>query len=374
MSPPDEANKQSASQPQRRRYHETPLEERIDRSHEAEHVLELLQKTVAASADEKGRSRSKRLLLIEGDAGIGKTWFMEYLQERIRTQYPTWYIAPFYELANHNPQENGPAAYAAEHFIALDKNPYARFLEVLQRCDRLLQINGFGELPNPTPCTVEHAAEWAGILEAVLAERSNTPLMLFFDDLEWWVGVEGPQRDLLNHLFRIVWQMLLRQAQLPCIIIGASRRPPTFSNPMLRLTSTTYKLKGVETTQLAKLMPDSHWRQLQTYLDQNFDGNPWICQLLTALLSTQPDAWQNGKLSLPARQLVFERVVDGRLTPDLSSTLYQLAEARPLGFEPEDELLPQAHTTLKKLIDASFVDFDEATRRYLVAPVLSGLF
>ncbi len=359
----------------RKRYHDTPSAQRLDRTQAADEVLALLKKTVAIASDDNKRSRSKRLILIEGDAGIGKSWFIEYLQERIRNdeKCKTWRLAPFYGNGDEGFRYEDQAAYQADTFVAMDTYPYARFLEVLHRCDRLLEINCLGDLPDPPTVTVEDVARWANTFEAALTERRNIPLLLFFDELEWWVGIEGPQRVLLDHLFRIVWQMLLKHAQLPCIIICASRRPPIFSNPLLRLVLQPYKLEEFPSAELTKLARDDLPPVLLAYLREHASGNPWLVQLLVAF-AQEPTAWQDGQLTPDVRWQIFQRIIDNRLDEKLQQTLYILAEQRPDGFTPEDELLPESHMTVSQLQNASFVDFNEKKRRYVVATILANLF
>lgn len=90
--------------------------------------------------------------------------------------------------------------------------------------------------------------------------------------------------------------------------------------------------------------------------------------------AAQPGAWQEGKLLPDVRRQVFQHVVGDQLQGELQNTLYALAEQRPGGFEPEDSLLPQSHTTLNQLINASFIDFALHSRRYHVEPILTSLF
>ncbi|MFN8495452.1 MAG: ATP-binding protein [Caldilineaceae bacterium] len=344
--------------PRRNSYHETPQERRLSREDDIQQVLTLLEKAVIDAQDETIRSRTKRLVLIQGDAGIGKTWFMGRLREAIKTQYPHWFLAP-----------ETLQPFKAEDFIGA--TPYPSFLTVLQSCDRALNIQCLYALAVPVQGTLEQVSEWAAQLEDNLNKRQMTPLVLFFDDLERWIG--EAQKEVVYRFYRVVWQMLLRQTQLPCLIIGAARRAPPFYNPSLRLALTTYRLSGFSAEQLEKLVQHSPVAQLRPFIQHNAQGNPWVTQLLDGALSPQPnvlDAQQKEEI----RKQIFEKVVSNGLEPDLKAVLYQLIKQRPNGFQPEDKLLPEGHTTLNRLIDASFVDFNEATRHYVVTSVLVELF
>jgi len=340
--------------PRRNGYHETPPESRLSREREAQEVLALLEKTVTDAQDETLRSRTKRLFLIQGDAGIGKTWFMGYLREVIKARYPDWFLVP--------------ETYNAEYFIG--NTPYHNFLAVLQSCDRALSIQCLDELPDPVQATIEQVSEWAAQLEENLNKRQTSPLVLFFDELEWWVGESN--KEVVYQLYRVVWQMLLRQTQLPCLIISAARRPPALYNPLLRLALTTYRLSGFSPAQLEKLVQHSPVVQLRPFIERNAQGNPWITQLLDGALSPQPATFDEPQKAA-IRKRIFGEVVGERLSTDLKTVLHNLAKQRPGGFQPEDELLPEGHITLNRLIDASFVDFNEEIRRYVVASMLVRL-
>lgn len=336
-------------------YHEIPQERRLSREHDAQEVLALLEKTVIDAQDESIRSRTKRLFLIQGDAGIGKTWFIGYLRDVIKAKYPHWFLIP--------------ETYNAEYFIG--NTPYHNFLAVLQSCDRALHIQCLDKLPDPAKATLEQVSEWAAQLEENLNKRQKIPLVLFFDELEWWVGES--HKEVIYQLYRVVWQMLLRQTQLPCLIISAARRSPAFYNPLLRLALTTYRLSGFSPEQLEKLVQHSPIDQLRPFIERNAQGNPWITQMLDEMLSPQPTAFDEPQKEA-IRKLIFGEVVGDRLTPELKTVLYNLIKQRPAGFQPEDGLLPEGHTTLNRLINASFVDFNEETRKYVVTSVLIGLF
>ena len=198
---------------ERKGYHNTELARRLSRQREAEELLALLEQAVTNAQNEALRSRIKRLFLVQGEPGIGKSWFIEFLQEIIKTRHPDWAMVT--------------TKYEARDF--LDQTPYYDFLTVLQSCDRALQIGCLGELPlreDTTDATIGQVVEWAAQLEERLNERPHGPLLLFFDELEWWAGAAEPQREIVNRFYRVVWQMLLRKAHLPCIIICAARRPP----------------------------------------------------------------------------------------------------------------------------------------------------
>lgn len=342
----------------RKNYSSTPPERRLSREREAQEMLAALEKTVATTNDQENRNRTKRLFLIQGDAGIGKSWFMAYLQETIQARQPKWIV--------------GANIYAAEHFVTPSSNYHA--LTVLQDCANVLKLGTLGALPVANEATIEQVLAWAGKLEEDLNKLQSGPLLLFFDDLECWVGVGGSQRNSLNFFLRVVWQMLLRKAHLPCMIICAARRPPPFSNPLLRLSLTSYELEGFPADQLERLVEYSDAAQLRPFIELNARGNPWTTQLLDAELSPQPEQVHQKARRERIRERIFRRIVDDRLDDSLAPVLYKLAKHRPDGFQPEDPLLPEGHTTLTKLIDASFVDFDLRTRRYSIAPVLAALF
>ncbi len=348
--------------PKRRLYKETPDEQKISREADVATLVASIEETIRLATDENRRSRTRRLFMIQGEAGIGKTWFLDFLQERIRDQQPTWRIVERYE---------------AEAFVDPSDNLYYRFLHLLKDCDQAFLIDCLPALPHdPSTATIDEVAEWTGLLEMHLTQLHNQPLLLFFDEIEWWVGVPEEKQATLTQLFRIVWAMLLRQAQLPIVIFCAGRRIPPFKHPLLRLVLHNFKLSGFPAADLACLVQPANQAVLFPFIQRYTEGNPWATQILERLYWSYAADFVASSLPEPLLYEIFTTIVDEQVNRDeeLKKTLYQLAQQAHAGFTANDPLLPQGDSTLIKLINTSFVEFDNGTKRYFVISVLARWF
>ncbi len=341
-------------------YGTTPPEKKISRERDRDALSAIITETITLAADENRRSRTRRLIMIQGEAGVGKTWFLDYLHAEMATQQPTCRLIKRYE---------------ASEFVAPFDNLYYRFLRLLKDCEQTLAITCLPDLPDPTTATVEQVAEWAGLLEMHLLALRNQPLVLFFDEMEWWVGVPEAQQAALTHLFRIVWAMLLRQAQLPVIITCAGRRIPPFKHPLLRLVQHDYTLRGFPAAQLISLVDPAKQSRLRPLIELYTEDNPWATQVLDELYERLA-VFGTAEIDDVVLQEVFAAIVGDQLEqePALKQTLYQLAKQKQTGFTANDPLLPEGDATLIKLMNTSFVEFNSSAKRYFVIPVLARWF
>lgn len=346
--------------PERTDYARTPSNKTISREADRDAISAIIAEAVQLATDENRRSRTRRLIMIQGEAGVGKTWFLDYLHAEMATQQSAYRL-----IKRH----------AAREFVAPFDNLYYRFLRLLKDCDQALATDCLPELPDPNTATVEQVAEWTGLLELHLTDLHNQPLLLFFDEMEWWVGVPEAQQPALTHLFRIVWAMLLRQAQLPIIITCAGRRIPPFKHPLLRLVLHNYALRGFPADQLIFLVDPAKRLLLHPLIQLYTEDNPWATQVLDELYE-RVAAYGTSALAEPVLLEIFEAMVGDQLNQDvaLKSTLYQLAQHRQTGFTANDPLLPEGDATLIKLMNTSFVEFNSIAKRYFVIPVLARWF
>lgn len=342
MQPPD-----LPWQSKRRHYTETPLEQTLSRQNEIGQMADLLAESVT-----NPHSDTKRLIFVEGDAGIGKSWFLYAFLQQVKEKEVEWRVLEPFE---------------ARQFVA--QNPYAEFIKLMNECAGrpLVEIN------QAQVVTQEDVIRCAEMLHLELVTRTEEPLLLVFDELEWWVDIDSQQREYLNTLFRIVWRVLLRQYTMPCIIICAGRRAPEFKDVLLKRTLHTMSLAGFTSDELHKLVLPQVLNIPQAVVEIRAAGNPWIIQLLHEVHLNTPDALADSAKKEKTLRWLFEQVVEDRFDPVLRQTLYSLARFRPDGFYPEDELLPEGDATIYKLVRTSFIEFDTDSRRYRVAPVLSSL-
>ena len=194
--------------------------------------------------------------------------------------------------------------------------------------------------------------------------------------MEWWVGVPEAQQATLTQLFRIVWAMLLRQTQLPIIIICAGRRIPSFKHPLLRLVLHDFKLNGFPAADIVSLVQANKQAMLLPLINRYIEGNLRATQILNKLVTKYPNAFAGSSIPEFVLREIFDTIVGKQLENDLilKETLYQLAQQRQAGFTANDPLLPKGDASLIKLINTSFVEFDSSVKRYFVIAVLSRWF
>ena len=334
---------------------DTPAEQQLDRQRELETIVDLLDK--AAS---NPHSDTKRLIFIEGEAGIGKSWLLCAISEHLQKNRPEWRIA--------SPNPDQKVAFNARNFVGPDA--YAHCIKLMNECagQTLLEVS------EGQTVTQESVTRCANSLQIELMTVTNEPLLLLFDDLEWWMDIDSRQRDFLDTLFRTVWRVLLRLHPLPCVIICAGRRAPQFRDVLLKRILHTVKIEGFAVDELSKLLPPTTTPLLQDLVKAKAAGNPWVAQLLQEIHTHRADALIAPAYREGTLRWLFQQVVEERFDPALQETLYRLVQKYPDGFEVDDELLPEGDTTIYKLVRTSFVEFDTESRRYQIANVLTNLF
>lgn len=383
----------------------------VDRTFDRSKILDLLKLAV-----KQANSSSKRLLFLEGDPGIGKTILLGDLQQHIVENYRDWRVL-------------GP--YDAYDFV--HNNPYAQFIALMNECAG----KPLHTLTNPQTITIEEVIQCASKLEMEFTSSANEPLIIIFDELEWWLDLDDERRETLDHLFRIVWRVLLRQSAMPCVIIGAGRRLPVFRDVLLRRTLETIQITGFANNDLQRLISESGILAFVDFILNQANNNLWVVQILDHALQANPkaledviaqglllrqvfdqilagrpnadligsgvvvfvdfilsrangNAWVTQLLEYAlqvspeaiadpvARELllgqVFDQILAGRIEADLAEVLYNLARHRPDGFYDDDELLPERSQTITRLMRTSYASFDPDKGRYFVALVLSSLF
>ena len=349
MAPPD------PGKISRRSCLDTPPWQQLDRQRELEKIVDLLDK--AAS---NPHSDTKRLIFIEGEAGVGKSWLLCSLLKHLQKNQSEWRVA--------SPDPDRKAAFDARNFVGPDA--HAHCIRLMNECagQTLLEVNE-GQM-----LTQESVARCANSLQIELMAVTNEPLLLLFDNLEWWVDIDSRQRELLDLLFRTVWRVLLRFHAIPCVIICAGRGAPQFRDVLLKRILQPVKLKGFAPEELSKLLPPATNPVLQDLFKTKAAGNPWVAQLLQEIHTHRAEALITPADREGTLRWLFQQVVEERFDPTLQETLYRLVQKHPNGFEVDDELLPEGDTTIYKLVRTSFLEFDTESRRYQIANVLTNLF
>lgn len=76
--------------PERTDYARTPSNKTISGEADRDAISAIITETVQLATDENRRSRTRRLIMIQGEAGVGKTWFLDYVHAEMATQQPAY--------------------------------------------------------------------------------------------------------------------------------------------------------------------------------------------------------------------------------------------------------------------------------------------
>ncbi|HRB29737.1 MAG TPA: effector-associated domain EAD1-containing protein, partial [Nitrosomonas sp.] len=146
--------------------------------------------------------------------------------------------------------------------------------------------------------------------------------------------------------------------------------------PLLRLVQHPYELKGFSADQLQKLVPEDQQATLLPFIERYTEDSPWATQLLQEILAANRDLVNQQVIPEIILRQLFDMIIGDRLDrdPELKEVLFAVASQRQDGFTAKDELLPQGDTTLIKLMNSSFIDFNQQTKRYFVVSVLARFF
>lgn len=261
------------------------------------------------------------LVLIGGEAGIGKTALAE------------WLCAEALEL--------GSLVLVGRCYDLTETPPYGPWVELLASFAdaRVLPAPlGAGEI------VASQAALFAAVQGQLAAESARQPLLLLLDDLHW---VDPASLDLLR--------VLARQALgLPLLMLVTyrsdeiSRRHPLFQLLPLLVRETQASqldLRALPDEAVRDLvqarypLPLSDQDRLVSYLRERAEGHPFFLgELLKTLeevgdLGTTGDGWRLGDLSALRVPRLLRQVVEGRLARLPDKDQHLLAVAAVIGQE-----------------------------------------
>ncbi|MFY0572135.1 AAA family ATPase [Archangium lansingense] len=382
-------------QPRRRSAPAAPLPELtslIGRTEERRQLAETLRQL--------SEERASRLVLIEGEAGIGKSrLIIDLLAQADRLSVSVLGGAA-------DAFEKNTAWFAWRPIIAEllgpGANEPARREEVLrdlgvksgmERFAPLLNAFLSAELPE-TDVTSQITGETRSestielVLEMLRARASKSPLLLVLEDAHW---LDSASWKLLNRLRQDMSRLVLVLTRRPEI-----ESPTPDSNAVLGEPSAlNLKLEGLvpsESLELARrrLGVEKLPEQLATLLCDKASGNPFFCEeLVRELLERRAIAVEDGQcrllvpdlsaISLPntLQGVITSRIdrapphlqlplkvasVIGRVfDPDTLSAIYPVADERPhldsylaaldaMGFTPLESPLPQLQYIFKHII------------------------
>ncbi|MGH2558214.1 MAG: ATP-binding protein, partial [Thermomicrobiales bacterium] len=245
-----------------------------------------------------------RLVLIGGEAGIGKTALASAL--------------------SHEAQAQGSLVLAGHCYDLTETPPYGPWAEILAQVPRLLDgppLLGLGDAPTTT---ADQTALFAQIRESLVAVGRQQPLILLLEDLHWadagsFELLRYQARGLLNtpilllvtyradevnrrHSLYPILPLLVREAQ--ALRIDLRRIEP---DDVRALVASRYGLSEADEARLL------------AYLEDHAEGNPlYIGELARALeeeglLRSGTGTWELGDLTEVHIPPLLRQVIEGRL-------------------------------------------------------------
>ncbi|MFN8541138.1 MAG: AAA family ATPase [Thermomicrobiales bacterium] len=325
---------------------------------------ELLERHLAASLAGRGR-----LILIGGEAGIGKTALATALGRDAEAQGALVLIGRCYDLTETPPY--GPWVDLFRHYPAADDLPPLP--------PQLAQIGTAGPVAS-------HDALFARVQDFLVAVAAKRPLVLFLDDLHW---ADPASLDLLRFLAREFTQAAI-------LLLATYREDElTRRHPLARLLPLLVRETAAERLSLRSLdraairdlvdgryaLAEEDAARLVAYLVERGEGNPFFLgELLRALedeglLEATAEGWRLRDLSQARLPSLVLQVIDSRLArlPDEAQALLTIAAVigqevpltlwQTVSGVPEDALL----ATIEAASDARLLQASgDGTSAYFV--------
>lgn len=316
-----------------------------------------------------------RLVLVGGQAGIGKTALVQLLA--------------------HDARQQGALVLTGQCYDLTETPPYGPWVEILAESATLSGCSPPRLLGASSDRTTNPAAFFAQIRDDLTATVSQQPLVLLLEDLHW---ADPGSLDLLRYVARGV-------ADLPLLLVVTYRADElTRHHPLspllpllvreseaLRLDLRRLELDDVRALVAARYsLPPAEEARLVAYLEEHAEGNPlYVGELLRTLeeerlLQRRSAAWALGDLSQVGVPPLLRQVIDGRVqrlgaeARELLSLAAVIGQEVPLdlwsvvGAVPEDVLLDVVEAAVEaRLLEATA---DGATVEFAHALIRESLY
>ncbi len=309
-----------------------------------------------------------RLVILEGEAGIGKTRLAEEFLARAASRGAAVFSARCY--AGEVNLAYGPFIEALEHEISRPESA-GRLFEVpahlLAEAARLLPAVS-GALPDPPSAPPlegpgARSRFFEGISRVLLALCGENPGVLFLDDLQW---SDDASLDLLTYLAR-------RLRGKPLLILIAWREEEVAADHALRSLSRETRREGVATLlRLERLDREAvaeltrsvigDTRGLEERLYEETEGLPlFLTEYLTAI--AEGDLTTGGEWSLPGG---VRDLLRGRLSALGETTVQILGAAAAIGRSFDFDTV---HEAAGRGEEEAIAAIEELTGRNLIEEV-----
>jgi len=303
----------------------------------------------------------KPFVVLQGAPGSGKSWLLAQIRQTL--------------------QANGVRCAEIVQASTLLDTPEAVLIDLLRWC-----LDDPTALVTGTTSAAEIVQELSNRLNHRLQQADKQPLALFFEDLDYWVGLSD---KYLQRIYQQLWWVLLRHTQLPGLVICTSREslPAARFSPGMKRKQQLIALQPLgpgeidhlttgilqePASPLNDLASVDAREELQRLVKRYACGHPLIPDWLVWKLSVEPEAFQDHKRGRSLRELADE-IIGDRLDSAHVDTLIRLVRERPQGFADDDPILEAGGPALVRLfIQVGLVKSVSGT--YQVLPPLACLY
>ncbi len=314
------------------------------------------------------RNDTKRLILVQGNTGTGKTWLLEEISADLRVKYG----------AGIKVTERYRMAELADQLDAT----YGKLRDLCQACFPRGVIPKIPDARNQDSVLqlIQQLLTAYDANQAASSGQKLTPLIVVLDDMEVLTAQQQPSTSHFRAIRNAFLLRLIALAEVPIIFLCAARMPSENSLNYLsyhQLRETTHQvfLKATLEDLIDKLNKPE---EQQKFIREKSAGNP----LLAQFFSTPGvfEAFYSDGSSHPNRQDVLRQAIDicleeCNLDPNLKdvATLSKFAKTNS-PFRPETPFPDDSsHFPARPLITSGLARFDSASGDYSIVGPLSSL-
>jgi predicted ATPase/DNA-binding SARP family transcriptional activator len=295
-----------------------------------------------------------RLILVEGEAGIGKTRLASEFVEALRRASPRWLVL---RGAAHDSDQGLPYQPVLDALRGLLAQPDWAIMRAglesnpswLTDVARLLpELSSAAQTAPDSEAPSDEARLWHGLSQFLRHLARLQPVVLWLEDLHW---ADAATVGLIGYLTRRAASaalVLLTTARATDVASGLARLLQALTHEQRLLRLSLAPLSTEETRRVAEHFSPSQAGALKTWLDRNAEGNPFFLTelvrfaLQTGLLRSDGTLDEGATASTAMVPATIQNLVQSRLIRLSADARRVLEVGAVLGREFEFELLRAA--------------------------------